>query len=128
MEYILNLNAFLAHIIMSHPKHKDVEKRLLGATKVIIPDLMIVELQWIVLSERYPEINEEMFIKVLNTIKADPSVQLERVTPEIVIQQKKWYKRLSFFDAYYAAFSIVHKRKLLTTDPDFEGLNFAEVV
>jgi len=128
LEYILNLNALLAHIVVAHPKHKNIEERLSDATKIIIPDLVIIELQWVALSGRYPEIDETVFAKVLDAIRTDPTVQLEKVTPEVANELGKWYKRLSFFDAYYAAFSVIHKRKLLTTDANFKNLNFAEVV
>lgn len=128
MEYILNLSAVLAHIIEEHPKHRKIEDKLSKATRMIIPDLIIIELQWVVQSGRHPEIDEEVFSKILGTIRTDPAVSLEKVSPEVAIQQRKWYKRLSFFDAYYAAFSMILGVKLLTTDTDFEGLDFAEVV
>jgi len=128
LNYVLNLNAFLAHLVGTHPKHKAIEDKLSKATEIVIPDILIIELQWVVISKRYPEISEEVFTKTMDAIKADPLVKLEPVTPEVANEQRKWYDKLSFFDAYYAAFSIVHKKRLLTTDPDFEPYGFAEVV
>ncbi|MFQ5712332.1 MAG: PIN domain-containing protein [Candidatus Geothermarchaeales archaeon] len=128
MEYVLDLNALLAYLIATHPKHGAVVGRLSKATRIIVPDLVIVELQWVVLSRRYPEVDEEVLKETVEAIKTDPSMRLEAVTAEIAGEHMKWYKKLSFFDAYYAAFSVVHKRKLLTTDRDFEPYDFAEVV
>ncbi|MFQ6074699.1 MAG: type II toxin-antitoxin system VapC family toxin [Candidatus Bathyarchaeia archaeon] len=128
MDYILNLNALLAHIISNHSKHKAVEDRLSTAKEIVVPDLLIVELHWVVLSRRYPEINTKAFEQVLDAIRNDPSVRVAAVTPNVAAEQTKWYKQLSFFDAYYAAFSIIHGKKLLTTDPDFEPYDFAEVI
>lgn len=128
MDYVLNLNALLAHLIANHPKHKAVEDKLSRAKEIVIPGILIIELQWVVLSKRHPEISEEVFAETMEAIKTDALVRLEAVTPEVANEQMKWYNKLSFFDAYYAAFSIVHKKRLLTTDRGFKLYNFAEVV
>lgn len=128
MDYVLNLSAFLAHLISGHPKHEAVEERLSTAAEIVVPDLLIVELQWVALSRRYPEINVEVLREVLEAIQNDPSSKVVAVTPDVAAEQTRWYNRLSFFDAYYAAFSIVHGKKLLTTDPHFKPYDFAEVV
>lgn len=94
----------------------------------MIPDILIIKLQWMVLSKRQSEIGEEVFIETMEVIRTDPLIKLEAVTPEVANEQKKWYDKLSFFDAYYAAFSTVHKKRLLTTDPDFKPYDFAEVI
>lgn len=128
MEYILNLNAFLALLTATHPKHEAIKEKISKATKIIVPDILIIELQWVVLSKRYPEINVDVFEQTMEAIKNDPLIKLEAVTPEVANEQRKWYVKLSFFDAYYAAYSTVYKKKLLTTDPDFKPYNFALVV
>jgi len=128
MEYILNLSAFLALIIATHPKHEVIKEKISKATKIIIPDILIIELQWVVLSKRYPEINPDIFSQTMEAIKTDPLIELGAVTPEVANEQMKWYGRLSFFDAYYAAFSVIDKRRLLTTDLDFEPYDFATIL
>jgi predicted nucleic acid-binding protein len=128
LEFVLNLNAFLALLISTHPKHRAVKEKVSTATKIIIPDILIIELQWVVLSKRYPEINQDIFAQTMEAIKTDPLIELQAVTPEIANEQKKWYDKLSFFDAYYAAFSAINKKKLLTTDPDFKPYDFALVL
>ncbi|GEM_PF-3765691 len=128
MDYVLNLSAVLAHILATHPKHKSIEERLELAEKLLVPDLLILELQLVVLSARYPELDGRVFAQVLETLKTDPAIRLLPLTPEVAEEHSKWFKRLSFFDAYHAAFSHVHKTKLLTTDKDFKPFDFAEVV
>lgn len=60
----------------------------------MIPDLTIIELQWVALSKRYPEINEEVFTETLEAIKTDPLIQLEAVTPKVANEQRKWCDKL----------------------------------
>lgn len=89
---------------------------------------MIVELHWTVLSKRYPEVDQRVFEQILETIRHDPALSLQPVTPEIAEKQGGFYNKLSFFDAYYAAFSLANRVKLLTTDTDFQEFDFAEVI
>jgi predicted nucleic acid-binding protein len=128
LEYVLDLNAFLAYLIGTHPKHKSVKKALSKASKILIPDILIIKLQWVVLSKRYPELDRKVFKETMKVIQMDPLIVLAQVTPQVAEEQMKWYRRLPFFDAYYAAFSVVYKKKLLTTDPDFKPYRFAEVI
>lgn len=127
MDYVLNLSAVLAHILAKHPKHASVEKKLQLAEKLLVPDLLILELQWLVLSKRYREIDDTVLAQILEALRTDPAIHVLTLSPEVVEEHSKWFKRLSFFDAYYAAFSRVHKTKLLTTDKDFKPFDLAEV-
>lgn len=95
---------------------------------LIIPDILIIELQWVVLSKRHPEISKEIFAETMEAIKTDPTVRLEAVTPEVANEQRRLCEKPSFFDAYYAAFSIIHKKKLLTTNRKFKPYEFAAVL